>query len=111
MHALVTGAAGLIGSNLTISLLEDGHTVVGLDSFTDNYDGGQKLRNIERATDWAGFELVRGDLAEMELRRLSLSCEIIFHLAAEPGVRASWGPASTITFVTTSWRRSAFSRA
>jgi UDP-glucuronate 4-epimerase len=92
VRALVTGCAGFIGSHLTESLLEDGGTVVGLDCFTDNYEQAQKLRNIERASDWDGFEFVRADLAEADLADAVGGCEVVFHLAGEPGVRGSWGP-------------------
>src|SRR5919197_282890 len=91
MRALVTGAAGFIGSNLTISLLADGHEVIGLDAFTRNYNEWQKQSNIERARDWDDFELLRADLSDMDLGDLTHSCDTIFHLAAEPGVRPSWG--------------------
>jgi nucleoside-diphosphate-sugar epimerase len=91
VRALVTGCAGFIGSHLTESLLEEGAQVVGVDTFTDNYEEQQKQRNIERATDWETFELVRADLAEVDLAPLMSGMDVIFHLAAEPGVRASWG--------------------
>ena len=49
MRALVTGCAGFIGSHLTEALLEEGHTVVGVDCFHDNYGRAQKLRNLHAA--------------------------------------------------------------
>jgi UDP-glucuronate 4-epimerase len=91
MRALVTGAAGFIGSHLTESLLEDGDAVIGIDCLTDTYDEGQKLRNIARVSDWDEFEFVRADLADADLRDLVNECDVVFHLAAEPGVRGSWG--------------------
>ena len=91
MRALVTGCAGFIGSHLTESLLEDGHHVVGVDCFNDNYGRPQKLRNLEQARDWREFDFVPIDLSRGDLADLVVDCEVVYHLAAEPGVRASWG--------------------
>jgi UDP-glucuronate 4-epimerase len=91
MRALVTGCAGFIGSHLTESLLTDGHSVVGVDCFNDNYGRAEKLRNLEPAKNWEDFELVAIDLSRGDLRELVEECDCVFHLAAEPGVRTSWG--------------------
>jgi UDP-glucuronate 4-epimerase len=91
MRALVTGCAGFIGSHLTESLLEDGHTVVGVDCFHDNYARAQKLRNLHAARQWEAFEFVPIDLSRGRLDDLVDECDVVFHLAAEPGVRSSWG--------------------
>jgi UDP-glucuronate 4-epimerase len=91
MRALVTGCAGFIGSHLVESLLFDGQDVLGVDCFNDNYGRKQKLGNLARAMDWERFEFVPIDLARGELTELTQECDVIFHLAAEPGVRASWG--------------------
>src|SRR5919198_2279749 len=91
MRALVTGCAGFIGSHLTESLLEDGVEVVGVDCFNDNYARPQKLKNLDRATEWRNFEFVPIDLARGDLHDLVGEVDTVFHLAAEPGVRASWG--------------------
>jgi UDP-glucuronate 4-epimerase len=91
MRALVTGCAGFIGSHLTEALLDDGDDVVGVDCFNDNYGRRQKLRNLERAREWDAFDFVPIDLSRGELEDLVADCEVVFHLAAEPGVRASWG--------------------
>jgi UDP-glucuronate 4-epimerase len=90
-RALVTGCAGFIGSHLTESLLDDGHEVVGVDCFNANYGRRQKLRNLERARDWASFEFVPVDLSRGDLADLVSDVNVVFHLAAEPGVRSSWG--------------------
>lgn len=87
----MTGCAGFIGSHLTESLLEEGAAVVGLDCLTDTYEQEQKLRNIEGARDWDEFELLRADLAEDDLAEVISGCDVVFHLAGEPGVRGSWG--------------------
>lgn len=91
MRALVTGCAGFIGSHLTESLLEDAHDVVGVDCFNENYGRREKLRNLDRAREWQGFDFVPLDLARGDLRDLVDDCEVVFHIAAEPGVRPSWG--------------------
>jgi nucleoside-diphosphate-sugar epimerase len=91
MIALVTGCAGFIGSHLTESLLGDGHEVVGIDVLTDTYDRERKVSNLEVALGFDSFELVEEDLAEGEIRPAVDRCEVIFHLAGEPGVRDSWG--------------------
>jgi len=90
-RCLVTGCAGFIGSQLAEALLTDGHTVLGIDCFNDNYDRADKLANLCRARDWAGFEFVPIDLARGQLEDLVDESDTVFHLAAEPGVRSSWG--------------------
>lgn len=91
MKALVTGCAGFIGSHLSESLLEDGHEVLGIDCFNENYGRAQKLSNLERSREWDAFEFVPIDLARGESNSILAECDVVFHLAAEPGVRASWG--------------------
>jgi UDP-glucose 4-epimerase len=91
MRALVTGCAGFIGSHLTESLLRDGHDVVGVDCFNDNYARPQKLGNLEHAQAWDRFDFIPIDLARGDLYDLVVESDCVFHLAAEPGVRASWG--------------------
>jgi UDP-glucuronate 4-epimerase len=91
MRALVTGCAGFIGSHLTESLLGDGHDVLGVDCFNDNYDRSQKLANLRNALDFETFRFARSDLADTDAARLLDGRDTVFHLAAEPGVRSSWG--------------------
>ena len=91
MRALITGCAGFIGSHLTQALLGRGDAVVGIDCFNDNYGRAQKLRNLRHVTDWDSFEFVPVDLSRGDLAELTAGCDAIFHLAAEPGVRSSWG--------------------
>jgi UDP-glucuronate 4-epimerase len=90
-RALVTGCAGFIGSHLSEALLEGGVSVVGVDCFNSNYGRQQKLRNLDRAREWDDFEFLPLDLSRGELHELVAECDLTFHLAAEPGVRASWG--------------------
>ena len=89
-HALVTGAAGFIGSTLADRLLADGVRVTGVDAFTDYYDVSLKRRNLEGARRHPGFALLELDLADADLGRLP-AVDVVFHQAAQPGVRASWG--------------------
>lgn len=91
MRALVTGCAGFIGSHLTESLLADDWEVVGVDCFNDNYARPQKLRNLERGREWRNFDFVPIDLSRGQLEEFVRDCDTVFHLAAEPGVRSSWG--------------------
>lgn len=88
--ALVTGAAGFIGSHLVDSLLADGWQVRGVDSFTHHYDPAVKRQNLDAALTHEHFELHEADLATDELAPLLEGCEVVFHLAAQAGVRASW---------------------
>jgi nucleoside-diphosphate-sugar epimerase len=91
MRALVTGSAGFIGSHLAEALLRDGVDVVGIDCFNDNYGRQQKLANLRFLTSWEAFEFVPVDLCLGELGDLVDGVDVVFHLAAEPGVRSSWG--------------------
>jgi UDP-glucuronate 4-epimerase len=91
LRALVTGCAGFIGSQLTESLLADGIDVVGVDSFNSNYPRADKLVNLRRAREHDGFEFLPVDLARGDMAEFLEDCDVVFHLAGEPGVRASWG--------------------
>jgi UDP-glucose 4-epimerase len=89
-HALVTGAAGFIGSHLVERLLADGATVTGVDCFTDYYDPALKRRNLEAASRHERFRLLELDLGRDDLAALP-EATVVFHQAAQAGVRASWG--------------------
>jgi len=91
VRALITGCAGFIGSHLAQSLLVRGDSVVGIDCFNDNYGRRQKLRNLEQLSAWRSFEFVPIDLSRGQLAEITAGRDVIFHLAAEPGVRSSWG--------------------
>ena len=92
---LVTGAAGFIGSHLCERLLADGHLVRGVDRFSPFYDRAVKESNLAACGLCPGFELVEADLARADLEHLLADVQGVFHLAAQPGVRDSWGPSFT----------------
>src|SRR5258708_2254701 len=90
-RALVTGAAGFIGSRLVEVLLGQGHEVVGLDNFSGYYDPGVKRANIAASLTDPRFSLVAHDLAPVDPDSLLEGVDMGFHLAGQPGVRPSWG--------------------
>lgn len=90
-QVVVTGCAGFIGSHLCEALLERGDDVVGVDCFTDYYPRPAKEANLAGLRGRPGFRFVEGNLAEMDLAKLFEGRRIIYHLAAQAGVRASWG--------------------
>lgn len=92
MNLLVTGGAGFIGSNLVDRLLNDGHTVVGIDNFDEYYDPSIKEQNILRARSNSRFALIRGDIRDtstVEKCFVDVSIDAVIHLAARAGVRPS----------------------
>lgn len=89
--ALVTGAAGFIGSHLCAELVAQGHRVVGVDCFTDYYSVEIKRQNASELEQLDGFELVEANLNDCDLAPLLDAADVVFHLAGQPGVRASWG--------------------
>ena len=102
---LVTGVAGFIGSHLAEKLLSSGHRVVGVDCFADYYARSIKEQNLRSLLAQKPFTFVAGDLLELDLPALlsgeaapapgqpatKARVDFVFHLAAQAGVRASWG--------------------
>ena len=90
-RALVTGAAGFIGSHLCERLLADGRDVVGIDCLTGYYDPALKRKNLSGFVSNPAFRFVQEDLLDTDLDALLDGCDLVFHEAAQAGVRASWG--------------------
>jgi UDP-glucose 4-epimerase len=85
---MVTGAAGFIGSNLVERLLKSNNFVVAYDNFDKFYEG--KEENIERCLANANFRLYRSDILDFEQLAIAMrDVNVVFHLAAQPGVRFS----------------------
>ncbi len=91
MRALVTGVAGFIGSTLGERLIADGAEVVGLDCFTDYYPRSVKERNLVTLRQHPGFTFVESRIQDADLSAILSGCTHVFHLAAQAGVRKSWG--------------------
>lgn len=82
MRALVTGAAGFIGTHLVDHLLDTGWDVLGVDA-----------REPAPAPRHRAFRMVRCDLVTADAQSLDELCQgvdVVFHLAGQPGVRSSW---------------------
>lgn len=85
MRILITGAAGFIGSHLAEHLAADGHLVTGLDCFTDYYPPALKEANARMLAE-KDIDMLRLDLAQDDLDEAAQNAEVIFHLAAQPGL-------------------------
>jgi len=91
MKALITGVAGFIGSTLADRLVADGVDVAGIDCFTDYYPRPMKERNLAGLLNRSGFRLVESRIQDADLHALLRDRTHVFHLAAQAGVRKSWG--------------------
>jgi nucleoside-diphosphate-sugar epimerase len=91
VKVVVTGAAGFIGSHLTESLLREGHEVVGIDAFLDFYPRAVKEVNLARARESRSFQLIEGAVQDIDLAPVLEGAGQVYHLAAQAGVRSSWG--------------------
>ena len=91
MNILVTGAAGFIGSQLCRALIQTEASVIGVDSFTDFYPRWMKEKNIRPLLNHPKFKFLSEDITRLDLKKELEKIQAIFHLAAQPGVRTSWG--------------------
>ncbi|MFW9855908.1 MAG: NAD-dependent epimerase/dehydratase family protein [Candidatus Thorarchaeota archaeon] len=88
MKILVTGIAGFIGSHLAERLSDLGYEVVGIDCFADYYSRELKQLNIEKIKS-NNIPVYNLDLAKGGLKSALRSVNIIYHLAAQPGISIS----------------------
>jgi UDP-glucuronate 4-epimerase len=91
LRSVVTGAAGFIGSHLVAALLELGDEVIGVDCFSTYYAPERKRANLVGVEQHDAFTLIEGDINDLDLARLLEGVDVVYHLAGQPGVRASWG--------------------
>lgn len=91
MRFLVTGCAGFIGSQVAERLLDMGHEVRGIDCFTDYYARSIKEHNLAVSRQHGAFEFWEQDIVGCDMKALVDDVEVIIHLAAQAGVRRSWG--------------------
>jgi nucleoside-diphosphate-sugar epimerase len=88
MRILVTGSAGFIGSHLAERLAREGHQVRGMDCLTDYYSPELKEIN-QAAVEKAGAEVFQSNLARDDLEHAVRDAEVVYHLAAQPGISDS----------------------
>lgn len=88
---IVTGAAGFIGSHLVEALLECGESVIGVDELNDYYDPSLKRQNLAQAIAHPQFKLIEDNILNLDWSSLLQDTDVVFHQAAQTGVRASWG--------------------
>ncbi len=88
---IVTGVAGFIGSHLAEALIERGDKVIGIDQFNDYYNPKFKRQNITQLQKQASFALIEANIEDLNWVSLLEGIEVVFHQAAQAGVRASWG--------------------
>ncbi|MBW4668289.1 MAG: NAD-dependent epimerase/dehydratase family protein [Cyanomargarita calcarea GSE-NOS-MK-12-04C] len=89
--SIVTGAAGFIGSHLAERLLKQGEEVIGIDEFNDYYDPLLKRKNIHHLEAYPNFRLIEADIQLLDWHPLLKGVDVVYHQAAQAGVRASWG--------------------
>jgi len=91
MKAVITGVAGFIGSHLAKELLARGWEITGIDAMTDYYARAEKEEHLKDLFSFKRFTFIEGNILEIEWANSLKEVEVVFHLAAQPGVRASWG--------------------
>lgn len=91
MKAIVTGCAGFIGSHLAEELLKRGYQVIGIDCFTDYYPRQIKEHNLQSLMTHKNFVFIAKNLLELDVQSILTGVDVVFHQAAQAGVRSSWG--------------------
>lgn len=88
---IVTGAAGFIGSHLAETLLAQGEVVIGIDQVNTYYDPALKRKNLAALEQYSNFEFIEDDIQALDWPALLANTDVVYHQAAQAGVRASWG--------------------
>ena len=99
-NVLITGGAGFIGSSLFELLIQEGNFITVIDNFNDYYPGKEEqIKNITKFYDnKKDFNLIKGDLLNTSIYdKIKYAPDIIFHLAAQAGVRYSIEHSSEVT--------------
>jgi nucleoside-diphosphate-sugar epimerase len=91
VKSIITGVAGFIGSNLVETLLKQGEQVIGIDEFNDYYDPALKRKNVAHLQNHPNFQLIERDIQLLDWQTLLQDVDVVYHQAAQAGVRASWG--------------------
>ncbi|MFN7181898.1 MAG: NAD-dependent epimerase/dehydratase family protein [Planctomycetota bacterium] len=90
---LITGGAGFIGYHLTHELLKNKNNVIVIDNFDPYYDENIKKNNLNELSDYKNFLFIKEDITDVQsLKKIfkKYSFQIVYHLAARPGVRPSF---------------------
>ena len=88
---IVTGVAGFIGSHLAETILKKGDRIIGIDQINDYYDVNQKKANLTHLQQYSNFEFIKADIQELNWLELLKDVDVVYHQAAQAGVRSSWG--------------------
>ena len=91
VNHIVTGVAGFIGSHLAETLLKQGANVTGIDQFNDYYNPQIKHNNVLNLQQYSGFKLIKANIQDLNWQQLLQSVDVVYHQAAQAGVRSSWG--------------------
>lgn len=91
VKCLITGVAGFIGSHLAERLLREGYELIGIDSFVDNYSKPVKQNNVKGLLVGSKFKFIEGSIVNLNIGDLIDQVDVVYHQAAVPGVRSSWG--------------------